>query len=291
MGKSTKRSGQGPKPPTNGAKPAADGFPAFDEKALLSLTEKIEKGFGSKKNPENKSENQGQPKKSSKSVTPAQQAKPKNKTKEEVKQGNKRDARGNRKPASDERTKNSRSEKQQNGNIKADSDILLQEILALGGTEEDLQLVADALSDDEDLDESSNAVPDKSFKADLAKFVAGLGIDTKIEQDASESEQEQRNDDEWESSGEESPNEPALSNKVQRIGSVTEKPKVEEKGPDPSYSEVPGRLVGISSLLPIDKTNLLRYLRLAPIGMLPLLPPSLTQTPRTAHLLVMLLPT
>jgi ribosome biogenesis protein MAK21 len=128
----------------------------------------------------------------------------------------------------------------------------LQEILALGGTEEDLLLVADALSDDEDLDESSTAAPDKSFKADLAKFVAGLGIDTTAEQDASESEPEEGNDDEWESSGEESLDEPAPSAKVQRTGSTKGKQKVEESSPEPSRSEVPGRLVGISSLLAID---------------------------------------
>jgi ribosome biogenesis protein MAK21 len=251
MGKSTKRPGQGPKPPTNVAKPAADSLPAFDEKALLSLTKKIEKGFGSKKNLENKPENQGQQKKTEKNAAPAQQPKNKNKTKEEPKQGNKRDARGNRKPASNESTKANGSKKLQNGNGKADSDILLQEILALGGTEEDLQLVADALSDD-DLDESSTSAPDKSFKADLAKFVAGLGIDTTVEQDASESEPEEVNDDEWESSGEESSDEPAPSAKVQRTGSTEGKQTVEENSPEPSRSEVPGRLVGISSLLAID---------------------------------------
>jgi len=49
--------------------------------------------------------------------------------------------------------------------------------LALGGTEEDLDLVAEALSDEED---NKVAVPDKSFRKELANFVAGLGIEGEI---------------------------------------------------------------------------------------------------------------
>ena len=253
MGKSTKRSGQAPKPQTNGAKPAADAFPAFDEKALLSLTEKIEKGFGTNKTPQHKPDNQSQSKKNAKNAAAPDQSKPKNKAKGlEPRQGNKRDARGNKKPQNEESTKGNGPKQQQNGNTKEESDVLLQEILALGGTEEDLQLIADAVSDDEDLDAGSAARPDKSFRADLAKFVAGLGIDAKMDGEVSESEPEQENDDEWESSGEEPLDEPVPSAKVQRTGSATAKPNLEENSLESSSSKDTGRLVGTSSILAID---------------------------------------
>jgi ribosome biogenesis protein MAK21 len=63
---------------------------------------------------------------------------------------------------------------------------LLREILALGGTEEDLDLVADALSDEED--EPSTTRPDNKFRQDLAKFVAGLGIEGQIGENEHEDE-------------------------------------------------------------------------------------------------------
>ena len=200
MAKSSKRHSQGSKPATNGAKPAADGAPAFNENALLALTEKIEKGFATDNKPQQKTHNHAQSKNNTKKGGSSDQHNLKNKTHaQEPRQGNKRDARGNRKPQNEDKAKGNKTKKPQTGNDKGDSDVLLQEILALGGTEEDLQLVADALSDDEELGGSNAPPPDKSFRADLAKFVAGLGIDAKIDDDASEPEAEQENE-EWESS-------------------------------------------------------------------------------------------
>jgi ribosome biogenesis protein MAK21 len=252
MAKGTKGSGQGPKPPTNAAKTAAESLPAFDEKALLSLTEKIEKGFGKSKSPQHKPENRNQTQRKPNNSANSDPSKPKDKAKGlEPKQGNKRDARGNRKQLNEESKKGVRSKRPQNENTKDEKDILLQEILALGGTEEDLQLVADAISDDEDLDAASSAPPDKSFRADLAKFVAGLGIDAKLDEDAHDSESGQENDDEWETSGEEALDKPVSSAKAQQTNGASAKSNLENNSPEPS-SKDSGRLVGTSSLRVID---------------------------------------
>ncbi|EPQ64599.1 Constituent of 66S pre-ribosomal particles [Blumeria graminis f. sp. tritici 96224] len=57
-------------------------------------------------------------------------------------------------------------------------DILLNEIIALGGTHEDLELVRNVISDDEGMvtEPANQSHVDKSFNKVLAKFVAGLEI-------------------------------------------------------------------------------------------------------------------
>lgn len=256
MAKSTKNPGKGPKQAIKHAKPAAEKLPSFDEKALHALTGKLEKGFGASKTPQNETDGKGQAQKKTNNAPRPDQSKPKNKGKApEPSKGNKRDARGNRKPQSGESTNGNHATNTQNGNTKDEKEVLLQEILALGGTEEDLQLVADALSDDEDLDAGSSAPPDKSFRADLAKFVAGLGIDTKAGGDASEPESSQEVEDEWESSEAESSSEPPSAVKAPRTNNVPAKPVLEDKSQETSSSKGAGRLVGTSSLQVIASAN------------------------------------
>ncbi|OTA91321.1 hypothetical protein M434DRAFT_397342 [Hypoxylon sp. CO27-5] len=61
---------------------------------------------------------------------------------------------------------------------KADLSTLLDEIKALGGDEEDLKLVEDVDSEDEELDNGKGKKnADKDLRAELAKFAAGLGFD------------------------------------------------------------------------------------------------------------------
>ncbi|OTA54338.1 CBF-domain-containing protein [Hypoxylon sp. EC38] len=61
---------------------------------------------------------------------------------------------------------------------KADLSTLLDEIKALGGDEEDLKLVEDVDSEDEELDNcKSKKNADKDLRAELAKFAADLGFD------------------------------------------------------------------------------------------------------------------
>lgn len=145
-------------------------IPSFDENALSALTSKIEKGFAkgkaSNKSPESKPKSP-KPNKANKS-TNSTDSKPKSKPQESGR-GTKRDAQGNAKGKAD----GSSNEAPKSG---SDREVLLQEILALGGTEEDLDLVLDAQSDSENEDEGKPASIDKGFKNEFAKFVAGLGI-------------------------------------------------------------------------------------------------------------------
>jgi ribosome biogenesis protein MAK21 len=162
---------------------------SFDENALSALTAKIEEDFEEAQLRQGTQAEQstGNPKpgKGSKSSRPHNQKS--NTTVSELVRGAKRDANGNAKKAGKgvaSSKKDSRLEK--NTDEKDDRAVLLREILALGGTEEDLDLVADALSDEED--EPSTTRPDNKFRQDLAKFVAALGIEGQIGEDENEDE-------------------------------------------------------------------------------------------------------
>jgi len=171
------------------AKPNSESLPSFDEKALSALTAKIEEDFenaqfpqGTQVEPSTGNRKRG---KESKSLETHNQKS--NTAVPELVRATKRDANGNAKnagkgvarPKKDSRLEN-------NTDKKDDRAVLLREILALGGTEEDLDLVADALSDEED--EPSTTRPDNKFRQDLAKFVAGLGIEGQIGENEHEDE-------------------------------------------------------------------------------------------------------
>ncbi|KAI9050750.1 hypothetical protein LZ554_004869 [Drepanopeziza brunnea f. sp. 'monogermtubi'] len=189
---------------------------SFDEQALSALTEKIEKEFGKTKTmTTSKKVQHDTPNLHRENEEPGQKSKPegkdrgpKGKGKEkgkapELSRGTKRDAHGNAKvggkAAAAKSQKGKQSAKEQNGDGKDARAVLLEEILALGGTEEDLDLVGDAASDDEEDGASAANPPDTSFQKDFAKFVAGLGIEGTVAEDDAESEAEKlAEDDEWE---------------------------------------------------------------------------------------------
>lgn len=194
MGKNKNSSAKRPK---TAPKSDAGALPSFDEQALTALTEKIEKGLGKGKAPQQaaESENRSHKQQGKSSGHKHKESSSKSPRAQEPSRGTKRDAKGNvKKAASTKHTGISLPD----GNAKDDRETLLQEILALGGTEEDLDLVADAVSDDEETEASTSAAPDKSLKKELAKFVASLGIDTHVEEEADESEDDQDVDEEWE---------------------------------------------------------------------------------------------
>lgn len=195
MGKNNKKQAKGAK---SSDKTGGD-VPRFDESALMALTAKIENGFGGSKTKEEKPINNTN---GSKKVGGAPISKAKA---VESARGTKRDSKGNAKQS--EKHQKSRSgpkPEAQTGAAKDDKAALLAEIIALGGTEEDLELVADAFSDDEDV-ETGNAAPDKSFKNDLAAFVAGLGIEGAVMPDDDEPDvkgEEGVMDEDWEEDSE-----------------------------------------------------------------------------------------
>ena len=174
------------------------GLPSFDEKALSALTEKIEKGLEQSKVPQQSRDTSSGKHKQGKESKGRPDSNSKTKpTKSELNRGTKIDAQGNVKGSGQEKAGNaSRASKKTDGGAKDGGAMLLQEILALGGTEEDLDLIAGAASDDENLDGNNAPAADKSFQKDLAKFVAGLGIEGAIGGDVSEPEEDHGEDQE-----------------------------------------------------------------------------------------------
>jgi ribosome biogenesis protein MAK21 len=154
-------------------------IPSFDEKALSALTAKIEKGFGEGKSQQPGALHYGQ--KGGKGAKHERDARAPLRTKPVVPaRGTKRDSRGNAKVAGGQQS----SAKQTNTSGNEDRAILLKEILALGGTEEDLDLVADAIYEEDN--HSTTALPDTSFRTELASFIAGLGIEGELDEVDSE---------------------------------------------------------------------------------------------------------
>ncbi|PQE17545.1 ccaat-box-binding transcription factor protein [Rutstroemia sp. NJR-2017a BBW] len=176
--------------------------PSFDENALSALTEKIEQGFAKGNGPQKpdatapKSKKQEKAKNSSKQESSNRKANP-----QESRRGTKRDAEGNAK----EKTNGSSNKSQ---DPSTEREILLQEILALGGTEEDLDLVLDAQSDSENEDARKPASVDKKFQSEFSKFVASLGIDSKAseaqvdEDEVNKDEAVEEEGDDWEEASE-----------------------------------------------------------------------------------------
>jgi len=167
-------------------------IPPFDEYALSVLTAKIESGFNAGK-PQRREANRGQNGGNRPTIQAPTETQSKT-TPTALVRSTKRDVRGNAKlSVKDVGTSGEPSSRQTNGKGDDGRAVLLNEILALGGTEEDLDLVADAVSDEEDID--SSGPPDKSFRKDLANFVAGLGFEGGLDEgDYSGSEDEDISD-------------------------------------------------------------------------------------------------
>jgi ribosome biogenesis protein MAK21 len=213
-----------------------DNLPTFDENALSALTTKIEQGLGNEEPQKAADVPNTKQKKGKPSNGVAESKKPKS---PEAARGTKRDAHGKPKP-NGKANGQKQSSSSKNGDKSEDREALLQEILALGGTEEDLDLVADAVSDEED-NQSPDALLDKSLKKELAKFVAGLGIEGQSGGDIDESEEEaeeEEAEDSWEEASDlesEAPEEPTQSKHAK------EKPApASQKAPE---SKDPNRLV------------------------------------------------
>jgi len=210
----------------------ADNLPSFDENALSALTAKIEQGLGSGE-PQKAADAPNTKLKKGKANNHAT-GEPKKAKAPEAARGTKRDAHGKPKPSG-----KANSQKESANSISGDKsderEALLKEILALGGTEEDLDLVADALSDEEE-NANQDAPADKSLKKELAKFVAGLGIEGQSGGDVEESEEEEIEEsaeDSWEEASDldsEASEEPAQSKPTKE--KLVAPPKPDSKDPN-----------------------------------------------------------
>ncbi|TVY75572.1 Ribosome biogenesis protein NOC1 [Lachnellula suecica] len=192
MGKKSKAA----KSAKSAARNDGDSLPSFDENALLALTAKLDQGLGG-----GDAQEAGAPhtkQKKGKDVDGSAGALKKSKAQEKSR-GTKRDAHG--KPKANGNGSGSKQSSASKAEDKGDDrEALLQEILALGGTEEDLDLVVDAMSDEEDT-AGPKAPADKALMKELAKFAAGLGIEGQSGGDAEEpedDEEEEAGEDSWE---------------------------------------------------------------------------------------------
>lgn len=177
MGKKRKR-------PAKDLESASSGIqlPSFDESALSALTSKIESGFRNVAAPKQdlRDRNPSQDEDSGYRIDKSQESKSYTKDRMSRKKSDaqgivRAQTGGGSRTAKIEAYRHSR----QNGE---EQKILLQEILALGGTEDDLDLVMGVATDEDD---TSNAGLEKTSATDpkltmeLSKFITSLGIETR----------------------------------------------------------------------------------------------------------------
>jgi ribosome biogenesis protein MAK21 len=173
-------------------------LPSFDERALSALTDKIESGF---RNTAAVSKADSLDRNRPPTTNPRSRIKKSKNTKTTTKHhvaGRKRDAKGN---IIEQGSNGSKAPKigtdDANGETQDEKSVLLREILALGGTQEDLSLVMEVATDDEDAGDSGREQPsaiDPKLAKELSKFIDGLGIETQRNQDSSGTESDEEED-------------------------------------------------------------------------------------------------
>ena len=196
MGKKRKRSAKDPESASSAIQ-----LPSFDESALSALTNKIESGF----------RNASAPRQDPQDRNPLRSENPRNliegaqRVKSDTKDGasgKKRDTQGIVREQNGRGSKIPKSRADgHSGKNEDEQNVLLQEILALGGTEDDLDLVIGVASDDEDVGENGlehTLAIDPKLKKELSKYITGLGIETRDIEDSSGAESGEDVDDEFE---------------------------------------------------------------------------------------------
>lgn len=187
--------------------------PAFDEKALLQLTNKLDQSLSKT------ADDQSRPGKRKRQDDHEKRAKPKKRS----------------------------SDAHENGDQDKNA-TLLEDIKALGGDENDLELVIGIDSDaEEGVGKSGDRPLDDSFKSELAKFASALGFDqarAELDDESSANEEEEASEEEDEETEEEDaqdqddsedeqPEQPKLREAVEKtpapakdpFGSTIEKPE------------------------------------------------------------------
>lgn len=151
--------------PNNANRAAAQSIPSFDESALSALTEKIEKGFSGKGKDSKQAHNA--PKQNNK------QEKSQASRSNTVPIGKKRDRAGYVKPP-----KGNGAVQKPAAEAKGASerDTLLKEILEMGGSKEDMDLM-DIESEDEVEGGDEAITKDPKFAKEFQSFFSGLGLE------------------------------------------------------------------------------------------------------------------
>ncbi|KAI0391631.1 CBF-domain-containing protein [Xylariaceae sp. FL0594] len=182
----------------------------FDEAALSKLTAKLDSKLAAVKNTEPKNSTKGKRKldQSTDAAQPPakkrnqQQGKPERpqNTKFNGKQNfsnTKSHIKSSPKPKDRQPKAQDRKPKAEKSAPAADTNVLLEEIKALGGDENDYKLLGDIDSDDDAVNnQNGSKSADKSLSAELAKFAAGLGFDQITPDPAAEEEEDDEIEDE-----------------------------------------------------------------------------------------------
>lgn len=171
---------------------------SFDEAALSKLTAKLDSKLAEAKKSDNKS-SKGKRKLDQSTDVASPPAKKRN---QQGKPDRSHNAKPNGKSYSKPAKPNSQSrvrppqpqDRKQNGSQRNDANVLLDEIKALGGDEDDYALVGDVDSDDEAINnQTTSKSADKKLRDELANFAAGLGFD-QVQQDLAGEESDAQSD-------------------------------------------------------------------------------------------------
>ncbi|KAJ3560839.1 hypothetical protein NPX13_g9170 [Xylaria arbuscula] len=171
---------------------------SFNEAALSKLTAKLDSKLAEAKKTDNKSP-KGKRKLDQSTDLASPPAKKRN---QQVKPSPSYNSRPNRNIHSKPAQPNSQSrdrpakpqDRKQNGPQRNDANVLLDEIKALGGDEDDYALVGDLDSDDEAVNnQTTSKSADRKLRDELANFAAGLGFD-QVQQDSAGEESDAEGD-------------------------------------------------------------------------------------------------
>ncbi|CRG85049.1 Ribosome biogenesis protein MAK21 [Talaromyces islandicus] len=234
MAKTKKRSSSGPENATLANKPkdaaSDEKLISFDANTLASLTKNIEARLkGDNKSKDKKSSNTAPDKRDAKGPkSPASKPNGKGRADKPVEnsrpgsksfQGKKRDRNGTviEKAEKTEKSGKPQKPKSENDGAGDEDDVLRKEILALGGSKEDFDLLADVVSDSEveDSTKTKSVSDENALRKELAKLLKGSGQyqaeipddqvseEEEVEEEEEEEEEEASNEDSGKNSDEE----------------------------------------------------------------------------------------
>ena len=211
--------------PNNASKAAAQSIPSFDESALSALTEKIEKGFSGKGKGKDSKPAQNALKQYNK------QEKSQASRSNTVPIGKKRDRAGYVKPPKG----NAAAQKPApEANGASERDGLLKEILEMGGSKEDMDLM-DIESEDEVEGGDEAITKDPKFAKEFQSFFSGLGLEGQASAAVVDDEEEEEEEEvEVEEDDEESEEESVAEEPAPKLVQAIEKKQPEKKSNDAS---------------------------------------------------------
>lgn len=233
------------------------GAPQLDENAFAGLRQKIEQRLKNESSGKDKSKKDNKNKTSTGNTRSEKEkgAPPKTGKGKEAAQGKKRDRNGDVIAREQEDGKTNKQTKPESSKKDNHDDTLRQEILALGGTEEDLDLLADVDSESEVEGTASKGKKggDDDLRKELSKMLEGAGhaVPDDLEEEPEESEEEAEADEDSEGDSE-GTSEPEG---VSEVSDIEEAPPAKSKEPQPVVPKEYAKLVsGIK--FPLNKAVL-----------------------------------